>query len=719
MPAARIALPPKQLFLSSSLILVGLVALCVWLIWNTPWMGIRLAATDAGDVQIHSFSGDAEVAGLKIGDTVRALRTVTGVEVPVHAGDLIEEPDFHTDYADLNDFLSRQTRLSEVLATGRVGVVTGEGATTWVEVGKRPVLELPVIFWFQIVCGSIAWLVGTSVFVYRQSDLAARLYAVTGVTFALITFSAAIYSGRELALDGELFRALSVLNHAGAFTFAAAFVSLLCIYPARLFGNRVLGSIFAIYLLVWVCDTLQWSPDMNFGIRYPILAGMTASFVLGAMQWRNSRVDPVDRAALKWFLLTLLLGSAVFVFGVFGMSAAGHMPVIPQGYAFGMVLMMYLGMALGMKRYRLFNLESWWPEVWLWLLGGVLVLGFDLVLVQVLTRNEDFAFALALAIAGWIYFPLRQWLLRRAGRTGDWNLSGLIPELLEIASTPRPEPELRDRWHQLLDRAYAPLALDQGQRAVREASVADNGLRLIVPGLGNAPALILGYANNGKRLFLHADAQHAQALWELLSQVLRRQDAHLRGAQEERERIAKDMHDDIGAKLLTLIHRSESAQLTELLRGVMLDLRSLVASLDRPPAPLDDALGDWRRETEDRCDAAGVALIWNDNRKREVGLVRPRQRLTLERLLREAITNALKHAHPGQIRVDVTEEDENLLLRIQDDGDTHAAIVPTSGRGVRNMVARMAEAGGSVVFKPAEPKGSRVEIRLPFLKLQG
>lgn len=719
MPSTHIALPPKPLFLFSGLILAGLIAACLWLGWNSPWMGIRLVPTDSGAVQIRAFTGDGDYAGLKAGDTVRALRTEDGGEMALLAGDLLEEPDFHTDYSDLNDFLARQARLHEILAAGRVGVVTDEGRTAWVEVGKHPLLALPLIFWFQIVCGGIAWLVGTSVFVYRQNDLAARFYALTGVTFALITFSAAIYSGRELALDGELFRALSVLNHGAAFIFAAAFLSLLCLYPARLHGHGVLWTLFAFYLLVWVFDTLQWSGDMNFGIRYPILAGMLASFVLGAMQWRNSRVEPIDRAALKWFLLTLLLGSAVFVFGVFGMSAVGHLPVIPQGYAFGLVLMMYLGMALGMKRYRLFNLEPWWPQVWLWLLGGVMVLGFDLVLVQILTRNEDFAFVLSLAIAGWLYFPLRQWLLRRANQAGDLEMSGLIPELLEIAATPRPESELRDRWHQLLERSYAPVSLDRGRHGVREAQVTDDGLRLVVPDLGDGPALTLGHANQGRRLFRPTDARHAQALWELLSQVLRRQDAYMRGAREERERIAKDLHDDLGARLLTLIHRSESAQTTGLLRAMMQDLRSLVASLDRPPAPLDDALGDWRREVDDRCDAGGVALVWNDNRRRDVGRVKPRQRLTLERVLREAITNALRHAHPTRIVVDVAEEGENLLLRVRDDGDAATTIAPSSGRGVRNMVARMAEAGGSVLFKPAQPRGSMVEIRLPLDRLEG
>lgn len=719
MSSVQLSLPPKQALLLSTLILSGLVALCLWIMWSMPWMGVRLAPADSGAVLIQAVTGPAEQGGLKAGDTVRALRTTSGEEVPVTPDDLLEEPDFHTEYADYNNFLRQQQILNRVLASGHVGVVTGAGETVWITPEKRSVQALPLIFWFQIVCGIIAWLVGASVFAYRQRDAAARLYALTGAAFALITFSAALYSGRELALDGALFRWLSVLNHACALLFSAAFVSLLWTYPSRLGGYGIIRLIFGLYLAVWVADTLQWAGDMNFGFRYPILAGLSVSFVLGAMQWRNSRADPIDRAALKWFLLTLLAGSTVFVFGVFGMQVLGYMPVIPQGYSFGFVLMMYLGMALGMKRHRLFNLEPWWPEVWLWLLGGVLVVIFDLGLIHVLSLNMNISFALALAIAGWIYFPLRQWLLRRSGYTRDGRLSTLIPDLLEIAATPLPAAELRDRWYQLLDRAYSPQSLDQGNHAAREAKIADDGLRLVVPGLGENAALILGYADGGKRLFLNTDAQLAQALWELLSQVLFRQEAYIRGANEERERIAKDLHDDIGAKLLTLIHRSKSAQFTELLRVVMQDLRSLAASLDRQQAPLADALGDWRAEIENRCEAAAVTLEWNDSLPDSTLIVGSRQRLSLERVLREAVTNALKHAQPGRIGVSVAQEDGDLLLLVQDDGETSSTISPSAGRGLRNMVSRMAEAGGTVAFNPAVPHGSAVEIRLPFSKLKG
>lgn len=721
MPPLQLVLPPpKQVLIFSATLLFALVVSCVWLMWDAPWLGVRLTATESGAVQIRQVQGPAAQSGLRAGDTLLALRAASGETLPLTSADLLEEPDFHTAYADYNAFLRKQQALGQTLASARVGLVAGDGNTVWLSPTKRPPQDIPFMFWFQIACGSVAWLVGASVFAYRQRDAAAQLYALTGAAFALVTFTAAVYSGRELALEGGLFRLLSVLDHAGAFLFSAAFVSLLWVYPSRLGDPRLIRAIFLLYLAVWLGDTWQWSGDMNFGIRYPILLGLAASFVFSAMQWRNSRADPIDRAALKWFLLTLLLGSAVFVFGVFGMEAAGYMPVIAQGYSFGLVLMMYLGMALGMKRYRLFNLEPWWPEVWLWLLGGAMVVAFDIVLAHALTQNGDLAFASALALAGWIYFPLRQWLLRRVGGARDGRLPTLLPDLLEIAATPIPAAELRRRWHQLLNRAYAPQSLDEGALAARQAKVADHGLRLIVPGLGANPALILGYADGGKRLFQQADAELAQALWQLLSQVLAKQDAYIRGAQEERERIAKDLHDDIGAQLLTLIHRSESAQSTELLRILMRDLRSLAASLDRQPAPLADALGDMRGEIESRCEAAEVALDWLDRLPPARDYtVNARQRLALERVLREAITNALKHARPQRVAVGLREDGNDLSIRVRDDGCGFSNVGAGGGRGLHNMAARMEEVGGTALVKSAAPHGCVVEIRLPLAKLKG
>lgn len=710
------SIPPKRVMLLAALVLAALASACVWLLWSQPWLGTHFIAGQEGGLRLAAVSGPAETAGLRPGP-VLALRGADGARLPLEAGDIIEEPDFHHEYRDYDAFLARQGRISRILAGERVGVETPRG-TVWLTPERRPPGDLPLIFWFQIVCGGIAWMVGASV-VANSRERATGYYALTGAAFLLVTCTAAIYSARELALDGTLFRALSLANHAGSFLFAAAFLGLIWIYPSRLGDARAPGLCLAVYLGVWIGDSLQWVPDMNFGIRYPMLAGLAASLVLAARQWRRAHREPISRAALKWFLMTLTAGSTAFALGVFGMQALGELPVIPQGFAFGIVLMMYLGMAVGMRHYRLFNLEPWWPRIWLWFLGGLMVLVIDLILIRLLLMEQQLALLLAIVLSGWLYFPLRQWVLLRALRAHDGRLSQLIPALIQISSTPLGRDASEEKWRNLLSRAFNPLSVVTGEApSPAGARILDDGLRLGVPCLDAPGGLILSHADGGRRLFQPADLDLARSLLELLRQAVSRQEDYARGAREERERIARDLHDDVGAKLLTLIHGAESPETAERLRAVLQDLRSLAASLDREPAPLGDAIADWRGEIADRCESAGVHLYWHDALTESHLPIHSGCRLSLERILREAVTNALKHARPTRLRVSAEDTGEEVLLSVADNGTGAAPEAWRTGLGLRNQRIRMATLGGALRYHPVRPSGTRVEIRLPKTALE-
>lgn len=703
-------IPPKQVILQAALVLAVLICACIWQLCSQPWLGVRFAASEDGSLRIIATAGPAQRAGLTMG-SVLALHDTQAGRTPLVGEDIIEEPDFLHEYHDYNAFMARQGRIATILAGTHVGIETPDG-TTWLAPEHRPIGDLPLIFWFQIICGGIAWMVGANV-IANSRERAARFYGLTGAVFLLVTYTAAIYSARELALDGTVFRALSVADHAGALLFAAAFLGLLWIYPTRLGSQRVPLALLGFYLAVWIADTAQWAPDMNYGIRYPMLAGMATSFVLAAMQWRRARYEPISRAALKWFLMTLTLGSAVFVLGVFGMQALGHLPVIPQGFAFGFVLMMYLGMAIGMRRYRLFNLEPWWPQLWLWFLGGLMVVLIDLVLIRLLLLDQQLALVLAVALAGWLYFPLRQRLLRGALHARDTRLSELMPELIRVSSAPMGPEALAASWRNLLDLAFQPLSMSEDMHEINDSCILDAGLRLAIPRIEGPGGLVLSHADGGRRLFLPADLELAQSLLELLRQAVSRQEDYARGAHEERERIARDLHDDVGAKLLTLIHRAESPDTAERLRAVLQDLRSLAASLDREPAPLGDAIADWRGEIADRCEGAAVALDWQDALMDSHLPIHSGCRLALERVLREAVTNALKHGRPSRLTVLAEDTGDEVILTVADDGMGPAPDLWGTGLGLRNQAVRMATLGGALRYHAHSPRGTRVEIRLP------
>ena len=85
------------------------------------------------------------------------------------------------------------------------------------------------------------------------------------------------------------------------------------------------------------------------------------------------------------------------------------------------------------------------------------------------------------------------------------------------------------------------------------------------------------------------------------------------GVRSERDRIRQDIHDDLGAKLLTLLHRSNSADEQKLVRDAIRDLRDLLSTMETLALSLDEAALQWEQEARQRCDAGGVSLEWHSS----------------------------------------------------------------------------------------------------------
>ncbi len=80
--------------------------------------------------------------------------------------------------------------------------------------------------------------------------------------------------------------------------------------------------------------------------------------------------------------------------------------------------------------------------------------------------------------------------------------------------------------------------------------------------------------------------------------------------------------------------------------------------------------------------------------------------------LREALSNVARHAHASQVHV-VVVFDEDLCLTVVDDGIGPPADDAPRGNGLRNMAKRASRLGGSLALHPAEPRGTRLEWRVP------
>lgn len=182
---------------------------------------------------------------------------------------------------------------------------------------------------------------------------------------------------------------------------------------------------------------------------------------------------------------------------------------------------------------------------------------------------------------------------------------------------------------------------------------------------------------------------------------------------DERERIFADLHDDVGAKLLTLIHSLEQPQHADLARSVLQDFRDIVSRSRDDSGSLLQVLGQIRDETEQRLDVAGVALAWEAPVDLPDPALDQAQALHLFRIVREAVSNALRHARPGRIRIRVRRLGTELLLDVTDDGPAGGSL-PDPGRGVSGMRNRAAELHGRIDWGAGTEGGTKVLLRFPL-----
>lgn len=735
MPSTPLVLVPARVLFAALLICVSAAALTVWAALQMPWLGVQLAPTPAGGVTVAQVTAGGPAARLPAATLLTAVsRTDSTGRLALEATDLIEEPDFFDEFVQMNAFFARQALLADLLTAPLVlHGTTASGNTIAVPVvpADRPLSSLPVPFWFQIIVSCAGFLLASWVWALRPGDWGARLFAVTGLAFPMFALPAAIYSTRELALDADVFRALSIGNHGGAFLFGCALLALFMMYPRRLVAPRWLWLLALVYGGWWLADSLQWVPDQDW-TRIGILSEMLGAIGLALLQWRLSKGHPVDRAALRWLALSMLAGSGLFVFSTAGASLLGMFPPIPQAYAFGYFLIIYVGLALGLRRYRLFDLDRWAYRILLWVGGALAVILMDAALVIGLQLNPELSLGITLLACGWLYFPLRQWLWQKLSGRRDAEAEDALPTIINIAfATSRRQQE--GRWNALLNQLYDPLEILPGDAGTRQAGVVESGLALTVPACGDMASRTLRLASRGRRLFSTRDALLAQSLTQLMGHAALGRDAYERGVQGERVRIARDMHDDLGARLLTLIHHAQRVDdkvSGDVARAALGDMRTMLTALEGEHIALIDALADWRAELSARCEAAGVSLDWrqaelplpsgSDSGQWQVPLP-PRQRATLERLVRETSSNALKHANPSWIRVEAALAGNVFTIGIGNDASGMPAQGDPApwpeGRGMRGMRERLEQFGGGLaVMRTAHE--TQVIIRIPLTDQQ-
>jgi two-component system, NarL family, sensor histidine kinase DesK len=193
-------------------------------------------------------------------------------------------------------------------------------------------------------------------------------------------------------------------------------------------------------------------------------------------------------------------------------------------------------------------------------------------------------------------------------------------------------------------------------------------------------------------------------------------------ALRERTRVARDVHDLLGLGITTIVLKGElAARLlatdSERARTHLTEMRRLTAEAAAGARAVvetgrgaEATMRSELRSAERTLAGAGIVvdLLVDD------GSAPDAADAVCGVVLREAITNVLRHSAAEQVRIAFEFEAGRVLLRVENDGLREAAAdLGPSGRGLRNMASRVAEAGGRFDAGPADG-WFRLSVDLPM-----
>jgi two-component system sensor histidine kinase UhpB len=199
----------------------------------------------------------------------------------------------------------------------------------------------------------------------------------------------------------------------------------------------------------------------------------------------------------------------------------------------------------------------------------------------------------------------------------------------------------------------------------------------------------------------------------------------LRAQEEERKRVARDLHDEVNQALTAILLRlqalmqdapspaveRELSQLKRLVNQAMEELLQLARQL-RPTA-LDDHGLQTALEGQVRRfgDQHGIeAMLRTEGESDTIG---DDQQLVVYGVAQEALANVARHAEATHVQVDLFANGHGVDLRVSDNGRGFDSTLPPSGLGLNGMAERARLVGGELNVYSSAGRGTIVTLHVP------
>lgn len=697
-------------------ILVTLIFISEWS-RQQPYLGFNVFRDIEGGVRITNVQNPNLITKLKTDAKVIRIESQQG------NGFMLRVEDFSTSkiekrraFTSKLGELSAKAKIYELLTSSNknLSLITADGETMhFTLMDTRPISQLGSVFWTRLTLGALAVIMGALVWAWKPQQREHILLLLSGGSLFLMTIPSAI-EGIEMFVASEAaFWFLDYLTLISTIIFLTASSLTLVYFPQQLtaashWRNFIL-VFFAGFTLVVLVN--KWNPDLTLfeqrfyatsGERYAaIVIGYSIILLLCCCQWMASRNKPLERMQSKSVILAWLTGPTILMlFYLIPIAYLKIDPPLSRTWAWGCITLSYLMVLIGIGRVKLFENDKYITAVWQWFFATVLFVTIDLVLVFFLGMDPTISSMFLFVVVLWFYLPLRQWLFRIfVGQDGDFyqmHFSRGINFLTNYSL--HKSLSSADVWEQTLRGIYNPISFQWLQNGAEKTQLENIGQALVVRKSEFLPGVAIEFADKGSRLFSQQDVAMADSLVLFYEKLCGFQSAFIAGQQLERKRIGRDLHDQIGHDLLSLIYLANDNQSRRLAQNTMQRLREVIRALDRDSITLDSLANEISNIYLSACPLSSIdphlEIADSDN----TYLFGSAIYLNLLNIFRELLSNTIKHSQATSVWFSLTVNDGKVIFIHQDNGVGFDINGKHDGFGLHNIRERANEINAVVAW---------------------
>lgn len=607
-----------------------------------------------------------------------------------------------TDDAQRQRHVALQHEIASALQHGKVSLLFAEGSPVEAIAEPRGMGSLGPMFWLLCGMALVMYLVAMVV-MFAQPTLRNLLYALATLCQAGNLALIAVESGTSLGLSLPLAHwnmpahATLDLLAAGALVHAAA------LHPRRLPAATTVGW------LVWLgTASVVWAVGHGHvsAAWWWVQGSVTLLGVctIALLTWSHN-IEPHPFALVTQRFAAL--ATAAWIVLTLAIAWSAQHPLLQQQIAVvGPTLWSVLLGSLLVLLPFLSRSQQVMREFSLLAAISTIATALDLLFVAAFSLGQFASLTLALFLSLGLYSGARQWLLNQLRNQNVITTERMFEKLYRIAREVEAHPERTSSLlTQLLRELFQPLEAGTVDKRYVTARVVNAGSTLLIPvpelprsGTTETNTIVIRFAHHGRRLFTTEDARLAERVVEQLRRAVAFDQAVEQGRNEERLRIAQDLHDDIGARLLTLMYKAQSPEMEDYVRHTLQDLKTLTRGLAAPSHPLSHAAAEWKADLTQRLCAAHIALGWNFSADRDI-MLSVVQWSALTRVARELVNNVISHSQAQRVEIEFILEGDRLDLSVSDNGVGRNPQDWSHGLGLGGVRKRVKQLGGEANWR--------------------